>query len=971
MTSAELEIVATANTADAERGIKSLDSSVKAAGPSMQDYQKAGFGLMGVGAAIAGGFGLAIATTAGFEKQISAIGAVSGATGAELDQVRELALRLGADTSFSATEAASGLEELLKAGVPIEDVLNGAGQAALDMAAATGTAVPLAANMMSAALNVFGADATHAATVFSQAANASAADASDLAQGFAMSATVAKQFGMSLDDNVTALALFSQAGLQGSDAGTSFKTMLLSMLDPTEEQSSLMSELGLSFFDAQGNFIGLEGTAEQLQTKLAGLTQEQRNTALATLFGSDAVRAAAILYEEGAEGVGLMRDEMAKQGDVSEMAKKRLDNFSGALEQFKGSIETAMIIVGSGFTPVLKKLAEFMSAAVGKFLDAPPILQKIVIGAVALAGGLAFLAGAAYFASSASGVLTAGLGMLLSPIVLIVGAIALLGAALYFAYTENFLGFADGVQRVIDALGIFKPAIEDIKDVFQAIAEGNFGEAWDEIKEAITSFGEAFDLIGPAILEGLAGIWDWIAGFDWAGLIGSVWNALSGAVSGIDWGGVFSAIGEAIALPATLLGDFLTSIETGFAPIDGILQGAGEVWQGFASVIRSVFSGDLSGVIDGFMQMFRGIGTELQGFGSLIVTAFEAINWGGIATTLAGKGRELIGGIGTGIDEAWVIVTGWLGTIGTLALEALGELGEVLAEEGGELIGGLKTGAEGKWAEVWGWINNRPAVILEAIGELSRTLHEKGLDLIAGLWDGVLDKWAELKGWLMPLGGYITAAVGDLSRFLHGRGVEVISGLYDGILDKWAGLKSWIKGLGGYIKDAASGLNLGTLWGEGWNVISGLASGIRSAADSLVSSAISYVTDKIPGWVRSRLGIDSPSKVMMPLGAFVTAGLASGIRQEAGRSLLSALGYTSSIISGYGMPAIGANVTTGNGAGRMAGSPMFATGSGGGATYYVTNHIRVDLEGLEELTQAADFVSSLSRERQLVTGGAF
>ena len=174
------------------------------------------------------------------------------------------------------------------------------------MAASAGVGIPQAATAVANALNIFPSQATRrctSPTCSPTLANKSATDVGDLQQAIAQVGTVASQFGLTLEDTAGALALFADAGLKGSDAGTSLKTALTAMLAPTSTGAQKMRELGLTFRDAQGHFVGLATAADQLRAALGPLTQAQRDAALAAIFGQDAIRVGAILYKQGGAAV--------------------------------------------------------------------------------------------------------------------------------------------------------------------------------------------------------------------------------------------------------------------------------------------------------------------------------------------------------------------------------------------------------------------------------------------------------------------------------------------------------------------------------------------------------------------------------------------------------------------------------------------------------------------------------------------
>lgn len=376
-------------TADISDFVSKMDTA-KSKGDGLAGALKvAGVGLAAAGAvaggALAAGLGVAVTAASGFEQTMSGVKAVSGATADELNQLSALALRLGKDTAFSADEAGKGLEELVKGGVSIPDILGGAAEATLNLAAAGGVELPRAAEIAANAMNQFGlkgSDMARVADLVAGAANASSLDVNDFALSLQQVGAVANTVGQSFDSTAAAIAIMGAAGIKGSDAGTSLKTMLLNLQPKTKEQTDLFRKLGIitedganRFFDASGKAKDFAGIAEVLRESLAGMTEQQKIATLETMFGSDAIRAGAILANAGAEGFDRMATSMSKV-TAAEVGKTRLDNLRGSLEQLKGSLETGAIILGSKFTPKLKELVDGVTGLVNKGIDAIPVFEK-------------------------------------------------------------------------------------------------------------------------------------------------------------------------------------------------------------------------------------------------------------------------------------------------------------------------------------------------------------------------------------------------------------------------------------------------------------------------------------------------------------------------------------------------------------------------------------------------------------------
>jgi TP901 family phage tail tape measure protein len=327
-------------------------------------------GLTAVGIAAIGG--AAVKASTEFNKSMSGVSAVAGATAGELDLLREAALKAGADTAFSASQAATAQAELARAGVSVSDILGGALAGSLGLAAAGQLDLGKAAEISAQALNIFnleGSETTRVADVLAAGANKSAADVTQLGDALRQGGLVAAQTGLSLEETVGVLSLFADSALVGSDAGTSFKTFLQRLVPQSEEASKAMETLGLNFFDATGAFVGIEEVAGQLQTALGDLSDEQRNAALTTLFGSDAVRAASILMDGGAAAVRDYTAAVDDQGAAARMAAEQLNNLAGDVEQFKGSVETSLIRIGDLFDGVNRSIVQSGTEVVNVFND--------------------------------------------------------------------------------------------------------------------------------------------------------------------------------------------------------------------------------------------------------------------------------------------------------------------------------------------------------------------------------------------------------------------------------------------------------------------------------------------------------------------------------------------------------------------------------------------------------------------------
>lgn len=409
MTERSIVVRLRAVVSDFRRDMDEASNAVKKNGQSINTLSN-GAGLLGI--AMVSAAALAVKSFADFDESMSAVQAATHESAGAMGDLRDAALDAGARTKYSATEAASGIEELAKAGVSTADILGGALDGSLNLAAAGAIGVGDAAEIAATAMTQFGLkgdQVTHIADLLAAGAGKAQGGVGDLGMALKQAGLVANSTGLSIEETTAGLAAFASAGLIGSDAGTSFKSMLQRLTPQSKEAQRAMDELGISAYDSQGNFIGLAEFAGNLQGALKDLTPEQRNAAQATIFGSDAVRASNILYEQGEKGIRDWTTAVDEQGYAAETAALRMDNLKGDIEQLGGSIETALIKTGEGANGPLRDLVQSATDAVSAFGELDSGVQATLLGIVGV-GGLALL-GAAGIAKLVVGVNEAKLAM--------------------------------------------------------------------------------------------------------------------------------------------------------------------------------------------------------------------------------------------------------------------------------------------------------------------------------------------------------------------------------------------------------------------------------------------------------------------------------------------------------------------------------------------------------------------------------
>lgn len=445
-----------------------------------------------MGTVLTGVFAYAVKSAADFDKAMSSVSAATHANTKDLGDLRAAALQAGKDTMYSATEAANGITELSKAGVSTANILGGGLKGALSLAAAGQLAVGDAAEIAASAMTQFklsGDQVPHVADLLAAGAGKAQGSVKDMGMALNQSGLVAAQFGLSIEDTTGALGEFASAGLLGSDAGTSLKTMLLAIANPSKQTQTAMDSLGISFYDAQGKFVGLNGVAQVLQTRLKGLTDQQRQATLGQIFGSDAIRSASILYNDGAAGVEKWKNSVNDSGYAAETAQKQTDNLAGDIERLKGSFETLAIEGGNGPNKGLRLIAQVLNTIVTQFANLNPVVSEIIVVMAGLGGAL--LLGTAAWIKYRSAVTKAQEQLIATGPAgeKAAGALGKMSSAL--GKIGMWAAIAEGISLVFDQIDTKTDDVNKLTDSVQNLF--NTGKTSGELKDV---FGDNWDKLG-------------------------------------------------------------------------------------------------------------------------------------------------------------------------------------------------------------------------------------------------------------------------------------------------------------------------------------------------------------------------------------------------------------------------------------------------------------------------------------------
>lgn len=605
-------------------GLKKGGSATKALGEGITDLGRSM--TLGLTVPIVAAGGAATSVAANFDDAMSQVQGALGGASADMDGLRNLALQLGADTVFSATESAQAMVELAKGGLTEAQIKGGALAASMDLAAAGQLNLADAAATTVQMMGSFGlgaGDATRIANALAGAANASSADVSDLTQAMSQCSAQASLAGWSLEDTAAALALFADHGVKGSDAGTSLKTMLQRLAAPTDQAAEAIAAYGLNIRDSNGKMKDISGIADELTGKLGSLSDAERDAALQTIFGSDASRAAAILMQSGSEGLAKYIAATNDATAAETMANAQKGELSWALENMGGAIESASIAFGTALAPAITAVAGVIGNVAEAFASLPAGVQTgiaVVLALVAALGPLLMVIGSVVAAlpaiSEGFAVLGGALAIPLAPAAAVVAAIAAIAAAIYAAWTTSET-FRAAVMAGVDAIS---SKVQEICAFLAPYVQAFLDQIVSTVQVAMDTLGPiigaVLTVIVSTVVPILTSIMDTVAQVLAVILatVTSVMAAMSTVIQGA-WTliqGIFQTVlGVILAVTTgdfTMLQQGVSNILNGLAGIvSGVLQGIASVFSGQWNAIRAVVTGVCNAVSGAVSGAFNGI----------------------------------------------------------------------------------------------------------------------------------------------------------------------------------------------------------------------------------------------------------------------------------------------------------------------------------------------------------------------------
>lgn len=799
---------------DAGDKLKNAGEGMKKTGKTMSTH---------VTAPLAGMAAIMLKTGMDFESSMSNVQAISGATGDDLQALEDKARELGSSTSKSASEAADALGYMALAGWDTTQMMDGL-EPVLRLSEAGGIDLARASDLVTDSMSALGLEVSDLPGYLDKVAKASQKSNTDidaLMEAYLVAGGTFDRFNVSTEESAALLGVLANRGTKAGEAGTAVNAIMDNLTSGTGAAAKALEEMGISAFDSEGEFRGMEDVLYDVKDALDGADEETRAQYMSMIAGKNHGKSfQKILSGLGDEYQDLKGDISESDDALNDMADTMQDNAKGKIEQLKSAFEELSIQFSDIVLPAVTSLIEKVTDLINWFGDLDESTQKVIItiGAIAAAiGPILIIVG--QMAIGIGGLMSlfsklvpvisgaiAVIGSISAPVwiaIAAIGALVAIGVALY----KNWDTIKEKAVEVWEAITEFlSETWESIKEtmlaVWEPIAEF-FTELWEQITEvfntALELLSEKLNEYWEVMGEGITEMWEGIVLF-----FENIWEIIKN---------IF--VGAFLAIMLLVTGQWEELKEATTEIWNNITEAFENIWEG----ITQIFSGALSAIFGIVGQVWEDIKSV---FGA-------ALEW--IDTKTGGKFSEVLETVKQAMDNIWNIIKAvW----------------DYIKNTFTNVLDFLKSLVKGDFQGMKDAINNQMENAKQLLETIWNNIKSFFQTILGDIWSSITDKFQEMK---------------------------------ESISDKMNDALDTIKDIWGNVMDFFDGIDLFEI---GKNIIQGLIDGIKDMATDVVDSVKGVVDDAIEG-AKNLLGIASPSKVFKAIGVHTGEGLELGIRSMGNR----------------------------------------------------------------------------------------
>nr|WP_302967154.1 phage tail tape measure protein [uncultured Romboutsia sp.] len=756
-----------------------------------------------------------IKTAADFESSMSNVQALSGATGSELEQLSNLAKEMGANTQFSASEAADALGYMALAGWDTQQSMN-ALPGVLNLAAASGMGLAEASDLVTDYLSAFGEEADQAgrmADVLSYAQANSNTTTAGLGEAFKNCAANANAFGLDIEQTTALIGKLSDQGLKGSEAGTALSAVFRDITQKMKDGNITIGKTKIAVQDANGNYRSMTDILRDVENATDGMGDAQKNAALMSTFTSDSLKALNILLQTGSGNIEDFEKELRNSsGTAEEMANIMNDNLNGQITALKSALEGAAIAIGEALLPMIKGLVSVLQGALNWFngLNDGVKTTIVTVGLVVAAiGPLLLILGSLASAIgnlielkallAESSILSSAIGrvsglftslrniimgsvvpaiqslwafMLANPITFVIAAIAALVAGFVYLWNncESFRNFwidlwdnivstvskiPGQVQKIFNELpGKISGALDSVGDTLITWGYSISGGVGDTMTDLYGVFRDSFDGMVEYIKNITTIVKDIFTGN---------WGAIPGDVEKL-FTGMCNSVGNILSGLANIVGD-------AFAMVNDAIQAVlGKIWGGVIDWASNINSGLGQAFLNAYYTIsdtFDGIMTVIRDVTTIISDIFRG-DWSSAVNHLKTLWNDLLFYAKMIFGDIVESIKGFIVGAKDFVVDGVSNIGKSISNWASDTYNTISNWASNTISAVGQWFNELPSKIGYALGF--------ALGVIAG-W--VVNTWnyfaTNIPLWIESIGTWFSELPGRIGQWLTDTYNNVIS----------------------------------------------------------------------------------------------------------------------------------------------------------------------------------------------------
>ena len=806
---------------------------------------------------------IAVKTGADFDSAMSKVAAVSGATGSEMDALREKAREMGSKTKFSASEAADAMNYMAMAGWKTNDMLSGI-EGIMNLAAASGEDLASTSDIVTDALTAFGlsaSDSGHFADILAAASSNANTNVSMMGETFKYAAPVLGSLGYSAEDSAIAIGLMANAGIKSSQAGTALRSAITNLANPTGTVASAMEQYGISLTDSSGKMYSLRELMEQLRQKLGGLSEAEQAQAAASLFGKEAMSGMLAIingspadFEKLSNAIDTCSDTVdGYNGTTEKMAAVMQDNLAGQVTILKSQLEELAISFSDILMPTIRSVVSRIQDLVDKLNQLDPqtkeTIAKIALVAAALGPMLVVLGktissvGTVFSAVSklpalfstvqgGIGAITGALGVSLGPLLAIIAAVAALVAAFVHLWKTND-EFKSNIIAIWEQIkSTFTGLTQGITDRLNAL-EFDFESFTDVLKAAWDGLCNLLAPVFEGVFQNISNIFS-----EFTGVLLGLLDALIGLFTG-DWEqcwdgikGIFTSIWDFI------VNTFRNIMNTLKGIADVVLGWFGTSWNEVWTSIKTFFidtwnsiASFFTGIVTGIRDFFVNTWTSISNTFTTIVTAIQTV-----ATTVFTAIRDFFTTIFTAIYNFFSTIFNAIYNVVSTVFQAIQDVVTTVWNAVSGFISSVLSAIWNVVSSIWNSISGTISSVMNAIFSVVSSLWNRISSAVSNVLNAI-------RSVVSNIWNSIKSTISNVMQSISSTVSSIWDNIRSAVSDKISGIKSTIQNgfdaAVGYIKGLAS-----DAWNWGRDIIQGIIDGIQSAIGWL-ADCVTNVADTI------------------------------------------------------------------------------------------------------------------------------